>query len=522
LTHTNPTQFERPKSSISRTPAVLLLLLCLIASGLTPRPPAATAAPATAALAEIKPSFALPPSTEVLSLAGAPSDSASDSHVIPSHSDRFGYGVSPAYGMPSDYDVGRLRGGWYVDWEVRLHPQHPAGLDHAQMIWTSRDKYHPDAETIVAVAQANPGALWLIGNEPDCIYQGNSTPDQYARLYRELYTLIKMHDPASQIAIGGIVQATPLRLQWLDAVLERYQALYGERIPVDVWNIHAFLLNEEKNGWGCEIPPGIDALYGELRGVDDHDRMDLFAEQIVRFRRWMADQGERDKPLIVSEYGILMVYNDGFDWPRVQAFMRGTFDYFMTAVDDEIGYPADGNRLVQRWAWYSLNDKRFEGYTTFSHLFDPSTKQITPLGLDFESYVGPLFTPYVDLTPLRLDTSPAAPLSSDGGPVTVTLTATVLNAGNVDAQNVSLRFWHTSPDQANQIGEVLTLPLLPARSLESVSVAWPGVAVGGHTVGVTVDQEAAIAESDEGNNTRTRSFVVADRQTYLSLILQER
>jgi hypothetical protein len=293
--------------------------------------------------------------------------------IYPSHSDRFGFGVKPEYGTPADYDVARLHGGWYVDWGVQLAPSHPAGLDYAQMVTTYADGYNPGPETLAAIARANPGALWLIGNEPDCIYQGNSTPEQYARLYHEIYALLKTHDPDSQVAIGGIVQATPLRLQWLDAVLASYQALYGQALPVDVWNIHAFLLNEERNGWGCEIPPGIDAEYGELRAVDDHDDMDLFAEQIVRFRRWMADHGERNKPLIVSEYGVLMVYDDGFDWPRVETFMLRTFEYFMNAVDPELGYPADENRLVQRWAWYSLNDKEFEGFNTVSHLFDRFT-----------------------------------------------------------------------------------------------------------------------------------------------------
>ena len=400
-----------------------------------------------------------------------------------------------------------------MDWRAHLDPSHPAGLDYAQMVYTSRDRYSPDAATLAAIARANPGALWLVGNEPDCVYQGNSTPEQYARLYHELYTLLKANDPASRVAIGGIVQATPLRLQWLDAVLEHYRALYGTPMPVDVWNIHAFLLNEQRGGWGCEIPPGIDALAGELRGVDDHDRLDLFAEQIVRFRRWMADRGERDKPLIVSEYGILMVYNDGYDWPRVQVFMLGTFDYFMTAVDDELGYPADGNRLVQRWAWYSLNDKRFE--TTFSHLFDPQTYGITPLGLAFADYVAPLYVPYVDLAPVTLYLDPAGPLVTGGQPVTITLTATIRNEGNTGVDHVAVHFWYAQPSQV--IGGTQTIATLAARSLSTLSVQWTGVLPGAYVVGVTVDPEGQIVEPDEDNNRLTRDLFVARGRTYLPL-----
>jgi len=76
----------------------------------------------------------------------------------------------------------------------------------------------------------------------------------------------------------------------------------------------------------------------------------------------------------------------GFDYARAKAFMYASFDYFTTATDDDLGYPADGNRLVQRWAWYSLNDDDFEGSPSHHHLFDPGGA-ITPLGIDYGNYV---------------------------------------------------------------------------------------------------------------------------------------
>ena len=33
---------------------------------------------------------------------------------------------------------------------------------------------------------ANPGFLWLIGNEPECIWQGDTTPEDYAEVYHHL------------------------------------------------------------------------------------------------------------------------------------------------------------------------------------------------------------------------------------------------------------------------------------------------------------------------------------------------
>ncbi|HID61966.1 MAG TPA: hypothetical protein EYP49_04405 [Anaerolineae bacterium] len=154
---------------------------------------------------------------------------------------------------------------------------------------------------------------------------------------------------------------------------------------MDVWNVHNFLLREERDSWGVGIPPGLDATAGVLYEIEDHDDLEAFQSQILAFRRWMAERGQRDRPLVVSEYGIVMPPDYGFDQARVQAFLHATFDYFLTATDDALGYPQDGNRLVQWWAWYSLADTV---YPT-GNLFDPETKTVTPLGAAFARYVPP-------------------------------------------------------------------------------------------------------------------------------------
>jgi hypothetical protein len=442
-----------------------------------------------------------------------------------------------------DFGVERLNAGWYVDWRAHLNPPHPAGLDHMQIVWTYRDAYSPDAKTLADIAANNPGAVWIVGNEPDCKRQGNSTPDQYARIYHEVYTTLKASDPSCRVTIGGLVQATPLRLQWLDAVRDTYWARYGQPFPADLWNIHAHIMREELGSWGCEIPPGIDATAGMLWEVEDHDSPELFAGQIELFRQWMADHGERDKELIVSEYGVLMPERLGFDADRVRAYMLSTFDYLMTATDPELGHPADGNRLVQRWAWYSLNVRHSTDFA-WSYLFDPRTGQVTHLGLAFEDYVVPLHAPYVDLLPAALHFSPTLPLASApmsmdvegdaslasgptpvGGPmpmggqaVTITLTALIRNGGNRDVEDVTAWFWADTV----AIGGVQVIPVLGARSISTISVEWQNVTVGPHTVGVTVDAKSAIAEANEDNNVLTRRLLVAMNQVYLPICLYER
>ena len=87
-----------------------------------------------------------------------------------------------------------------------------------------------------------------------------------------------------------------------------------------------------------------------------------------------------------SQYGILMPESYGFAPDAVAGFMADTFDFFLTAADAELGYPADDNRLVQAFCWYSNSDTL---YPTPS-LFDPQTRALTPVGEMFTAYVAGL------------------------------------------------------------------------------------------------------------------------------------
>jgi hypothetical protein len=276
--------------------------------------------------------------------------------------------------------------GWYIDWHINPAPIAVDGLEYAQLYAMRPGNLPLRREQIAQVLAANPGALWLAGNEPDVIWQDNKTPEEYAQLYHQFYTFVKTLDPSAQVAIAGVSQVTPLRLQYLEAVMAAYERLYGQRLPVDVWNVHAFVLREERDSWGVSIPPGFDVDQGMLWEIEDHDDLDLFRQQIVDFRRWMDKQGERNKPLIISEFGILMPSEYGFPPERVAEFMTETFDYLLTAADPDIGYPLDDNRLVQRLTWYSLSDTV---YPT-SNLVDPKTGERTVLGQTFADYAAGL------------------------------------------------------------------------------------------------------------------------------------
>jgi hypothetical protein len=207
-------------------------------------------------------------------------------------------------------------------------------------------------------------------------------PETYARLYHEAYHAIKAGDPTAVVAAGGISQPTPLRLRYLDLALQAYQAEFGAALPAQAWHIHNYMLREERDSWGVDIPPGIPDNTGVLFSIEDSGNMNAFRAQIYAFRRWMTARGYGGQPLLISEFGVPMPEDYGFPPERMAEFMRETWQFFLTAADGGLGDPNDGGRLVQRWCWFSMY---YAVYPT-GNLIDPDGRW-TPLGQTWISYV---------------------------------------------------------------------------------------------------------------------------------------
>ncbi len=311
---------------------------------------------------------------------------------------RFGFGIDLNNGELTEYDVSQLGAGWYHDWFSQPFPPRPACLEYAQMICTQGIAVDVDTRQITwggwadleqAIA-ANPGLIWMIGNEPDCKWPDcdNRLPEEYAIIYHEFYHFIKDRDPTALIANGAIVQGTPLRLQYLDLVWEAYQAFYGTTMPVDVWNMHNQIAREKEGDWGAGIPPGFPPdTIGALYSTAQNDSLDIFIQHIRNMRTWMDERGQRDKPLIISEYGILFTEDKGFTVDRVNDFMTNTFRYLLYATDTDLGYPADGDRLVQRWAWFSINAPPWKwNGALFDYTVHAYPGVITRYGLNYKAF----------------------------------------------------------------------------------------------------------------------------------------
>jgi hypothetical protein len=363
------------------------------------------------------------------------------------------------------------------------------------------------------IVERNPGSLWLIGNEPD--RQDLVDAERYAELYHDFYTFLKSKDPFSAVAIGGVVQPTPIRLQYLDQILDAYERRYKEQMPVDVWNVHNYVIGEGTTGWTCGIPPSTDRDLAIEYGFQDHDDLGYWTSHLIAMRAWMRDRGYRDRPLIISEFGILMPVIHGYDGPRVQAFMRKTFEWLITATDGETGYPEDGNRLVQAWAWFSLDDpgNAFDPLATWNHLFDPETGEITPLGLDYGTYAGSelgLLTGSVDLAPVSI--TPILVGTEASGLVTTTLTIEVRNRGEAPAEATVVRLER----DGIAAGEV-SLGSIPPGGADTVQIPWPHLEPGLYGVVVAVNPDRQIAECNHSNNRMSVTLEIGGSRILLPL-----
>jgi len=349
-----------------------------------------------------------------------------------------------------------LNAGWYWDWAARG----ATALPPLQYVQTVRLKpvlssgvqigytVSPTGTTLLNAISRQPGATWFIGNEPDCNAMDNMRSEWYARAYHDVYYFIKAADPTAKIAAGNIVQPTPLRFKYLDRVLAEYQARYGEPLPADVWSIHSYILCEtcypnkppgEPFAWGaCYVPDWPSqsksiAAGGTFYSVYDHWDMDIYTSRIETFRQWMVDNGYRNHPLLIPEYGVLfyegLVYSGATYDAKSREFMYEGFDWMQSARDPLTGYRPDDGRLVQGWAWFSLDHGDYPGGT----LFDPYRYQPTTMGQDYAAYTAQV-TPTVDL--LTLDAHVTTPVTETGTPVTATVHFTVSNAGNTGTEGV--------------------------------------------------------------------------------------
>ncbi|HSM55186.1 MAG TPA: CARDB domain-containing protein [Candidatus Sulfomarinibacteraceae bacterium] len=457
--------------------------------------------------------------------------------------------------------------GWYLNFG-RTAPVAPNNAEFVPVIAVQQDRdgqggYLPTYSTVPpltegglgALVDSRPGGLWMVGNEVDRVgIQGDTYPDVYATAYHDVYHFIKQRDPDAQVSNSALVQITPGRLQYMDLMWDAYLEQYGSPMPVDVWNMHLYILPEKDangQGTGAHIALGTDPDLAILSSGNDsalcpredvycyaeHDDMNIFEKQVRDMRSWMLEKGQRNKPLIISEFSQLYVFTD-YDDPvnpthcyvqdeygncftqqRVSEFLNNSFTYLETATDPNLGYPQDGNRLVQQWLWYATAVGQNETGGS-SNLLNQSGTALTQVGQAYVNFVQNQSL-HVNLKPKSVSAPPAF---TNGATVTATLSAEVLNSGN---RSVGAPFDVTFYSDAG-LSQVIGSATVPAatdvlgcaRETQRVSVEWSNLSEGRHSFWVKVDGNNAIGESNENDNVMKGTLLVDPDQVFVPIIRQ--
>ncbi|MEW5986788.1 MAG: CARDB domain-containing protein [Chloroflexota bacterium] len=474
------------------------------------------------------------------------------------------YGV--AVGRSEDYYnwYGQIGAGWRLNFGTAADSA-PANVEYVPVVWVEQDQdangnYLPTYSTVPSLTDyglgaqitARPGATWIVGNEVDRAYiQGDTYPDVYATAYHDVYTFIKERDPEAQVAISALVQVTPGRLQYLDLVWEAYLEQYGATMPVDVWNMHLYILPEiraDGTPTTAHVALGTDPALAILESggdaalcpLDDvycyaeHDDLDLFAEQILAMRNWMKEHGQQDKPLILSEYSTLYVFLD-YDDPinptqcyvqdeyggcfteqRVSDFMVASFDYMETTTDASLGYPQDDYRLVQQWLWFSMFVP-VEDTGGSSNLLTEDNTALTQVGRTFRNEVAAR-PQTVNLLPDDL-AYPIAFTSTPTGTINVALSAVARNNGNKLVDNSFVATFYSDPALTQVLGSTTLNDLHGcARDIETATAVWPALPTGYHPYWVKLDSQGAVSESSENDNVATGFVLVNPHQVFIPIV----
>lgn len=471
--------------------------------------------------------------------------------------------------------IDTLGTGWYLSFQAAPFAQTPQnGAEFVHVIRVSEDKHPNEALAqfstfpaltnggLGALIDANPGALWLIGNEQDVSeVQDDMRPSVYARTYHTAYNFIKQRDPSAQVGIGGLSMMTPGRLQYLELVWDAYVGYFNQPMPVDVWTFHLYILSEIRpwDGGNSDgrVAVGTDPALAKKAPLNanpalcsqadvycraEHDSLPIFKEQIVALRTWMKAHGEQNKPLILSEYSQLYPFVD-YDDPvnptqcflqdengkcfteaRVNAFMNATFDYLETAVDPNLGYPNDNYRLVQQWLWFSLvvppehsggsSNLLQQNYAIFA---PGSMAAFTGVGLNMDSQI----SRHTLTVNLKASRAHAAIAKSDpiSGTATVTLTADFHNNGNSSITDPFLVTFFKDPALTQVIGSQTIDPNLRgcARHTYQATTTWFDLTPGTYRYWAKIDSTHAINESKNDNVVQGVVFIDPE-SVYLPLV----
>ena len=233
------------------------------------------------------------------------------------------FGVDVGEGPVTKQQLDALGPVWYSDWRWNT----PSIGGHERLYVVRCNEVAGDRGAILSAMRASGSAWWSLGNEPNDANQDNVTPEEYADLY-QVFEGWAASARGCRILPAGIANAD---WNWAEAFRQAFQRKYGRYPRVDGWNIHNYILEP---------------------GLDPYDVAE-FQRRILAFDRWMETVGDGDKPLFLTEFGVL--YGSGccdrpVDPPeKIQSFMRDTVRWL------------NESHVVAGWAWFATRSELYNG-----------------------------------------------------------------------------------------------------------------------------------------------------------------
>ncbi len=195
------------------------------------------------------------------------------------------------------------------------------------------------------------------------IESGYQDADEYVTWYHDFRELLDALNPRIKLAPGdlqsawGGLQGTDL----LPAYMRVYRERYGHEMPIDAVGLHCYLTGNNPPEWAQPEVVSVETFRNKIRAM----------------RAFMKRIGLRDTPFVITEMG---VFNHCCDPPLTEGqlidIMCGAIEFVEgpEGVDQELGMPSDGCRLVQKWS-----------YSAFTHLVQEG--ELTPMGRAYRALV---------------------------------------------------------------------------------------------------------------------------------------
>lgn len=240
---------------------------------------------------------------------------------------------------------------WY-DW-YHANRDGSQAMPVSPCVWSSTTRSLPTPDACTAWIQANPGRVWIIGNEPNLGLASNGgalTPIQYAEMYYQSSALIRAADPTARIAVadvgGGSYTGTCQILPedpylWLERAIRFHKDLYGV-MNVDFWTLHLY----------TKYTPDISTEKNKVR---------CFREHMLRLRRGGFWDGNFE--VWITEFGWHGGDQGNATPSNVSTFMTDLTEWLRTQPD------------VTRWFWWPW----------FPNLNLLEEGSPTPLGLQYSN-----------------------------------------------------------------------------------------------------------------------------------------